>query len=130
MKITILTAGTRGDVQPFVALGRGLKAAGHDVFICTSCNFEAFVRKYGLGYAYMNDGLVKFLGTAEGKATIEASGNPFGWLVKALELMKTFKPMMRRMLDEEWAAAQGSDLIVYHPKAAGGYHIAEKLLYL
>jgi hypothetical protein len=29
MKITILTIGSRGDVQPFVALGRGLQAAGH-----------------------------------------------------------------------------------------------------
>ena len=33
MKITIITAGSRGDVQPFVALGQGLKKAGYKVTI-------------------------------------------------------------------------------------------------
>ena len=31
MNITILTHGTRGDVQPFVALALGLQKAGHRV---------------------------------------------------------------------------------------------------
>ena len=35
MQILILTVGTRGDVQPYVALGKGLLQAGHDVTICT-----------------------------------------------------------------------------------------------
>ncbi|MBT3368059.1 MAG: hypothetical protein HN416_12965, partial [Nitrospina sp.] len=29
MKVVIITAGSRGDVQPFVALGLGLKKTGH-----------------------------------------------------------------------------------------------------
>src|SRR3712207_7422292 len=32
-----------------------------------------------------------------------------------------------RVLDQEWAASQGADALVYHPKALGGYHIAEAL---
>jgi ribosomal protein S18 acetylase RimI-like enzyme len=43
MKITILTVGSRGDIQPFVALGLGLQQAGHHVTVCTSHNFQAFV---------------------------------------------------------------------------------------
>ncbi len=31
MNILILTISSRGDVQPFVALGKGLKTAGHKV---------------------------------------------------------------------------------------------------
>jgi sterol 3beta-glucosyltransferase len=31
MKIFIVTAGSGGDVQPYVALGKGLKAAGYAV---------------------------------------------------------------------------------------------------
>ena len=30
-------------------------------------------------------------------------------------------------MDEQWVAAQGSEAILYHPRALGGYHIAEKL---
>jgi len=35
MNVAILTLGSRGDVQPYVALGRGLAAAGHEVTVAT-----------------------------------------------------------------------------------------------
>ena len=35
MNATILTLGSRGDVRPYVALGRGLQAAGHEVNLAT-----------------------------------------------------------------------------------------------
>ena len=41
MHITILALGSRGDVQPYAALGRGLKSAGHQVRFIT---FEGFAR--------------------------------------------------------------------------------------
>lgn len=31
MRITTLTYGSRGDVQPYIAVGRGLQRAGHQV---------------------------------------------------------------------------------------------------
>src|SRR3712207_7390192 len=42
--LTITTAGSRGDVQPYVALGLGLKEAGHEVRLATYTPFEGFVR--------------------------------------------------------------------------------------
>lgn len=33
MKFVILATGTRGDVQPFVALAQGLRAAGHEAVL-------------------------------------------------------------------------------------------------
>jgi UDP:flavonoid glycosyltransferase YjiC (YdhE family) len=36
-------------------------------------------------------------------------------------------PAWRQMLVDEWEAARGADAVVYHPKAFGGYHIAEAL---
>ena len=39
MRITILALGSRGDVQPYIHLGKGLKDAGHRVRVAT---FEAF----------------------------------------------------------------------------------------
>ena len=40
MKIFINTFGSRGDVQPYVALGKALKAKGHTVMVCTGSRFE------------------------------------------------------------------------------------------
>ncbi|WP_371745916.1 glycosyltransferase [Arthrobacter oryzae] len=40
MKVLIMTLGTRGDVQPFIALARGLMAAGHEVVLTAPQRFE------------------------------------------------------------------------------------------
>ena len=50
MKLTLIAIGSRGDVQPIVALGRGLADTGYDVRIVTMVNFEAIVRQQGLEF--------------------------------------------------------------------------------
>jgi sterol 3beta-glucosyltransferase len=120
MRIVILTAGSRGDVQPFVALGRGLKTAGHEVTLVTAGTFEKFVKDNDLQFGYLNDDLLKLKDTSEGRQALEGGGNK-------LALIKKVKPMLREMLSDAWKASQQAEVIIYHPKALGGYHIAEKL---
>ncbi|MBN1966694.1 MAG: glycosyltransferase, partial [Anaerolineae bacterium] len=48
--ITIAAIGSRGDVQPFVALGSGLRRAGYDVRIVAGDEYESLVRGYGLDF--------------------------------------------------------------------------------
>jgi sterol 3beta-glucosyltransferase len=48
--IAIFTIGTRGDIQPCVALGMGLQRAGYPVRMVTSHNFEGMVRTAGLDF--------------------------------------------------------------------------------
>ena len=50
MQITIIAGGSRGDVQPYVALGKGLKEAGHTVRLLTSDDFQTLVTDYGLDF--------------------------------------------------------------------------------
>jgi len=50
MKYAIITTGSRGDVQPFVALALGLKKAGKDVVLVASENFREFVEGFGIVY--------------------------------------------------------------------------------
>jgi sterol 3beta-glucosyltransferase len=51
MKITLLTYGTRGDVQPFAALGRGLQRAGHTVRLAAPHRFADFAAQHSLPFA-------------------------------------------------------------------------------
>ena len=46
----ILCVGTRGDVQPFVALARGLMERGHTVTMCTCGQFREFVESHGIRF--------------------------------------------------------------------------------
>ena len=50
MQITIIAGGSRGDVQPYVALGKGLREAGHTIRILTSDDFHDLVTDYGLDF--------------------------------------------------------------------------------
>lgn len=53
MKFTIITIGSRGDVQPFLALGKGLQAKGHNVRICAMRVFRDTIEQEGFEYAPM-----------------------------------------------------------------------------
>ncbi|MBK9125737.1 MAG: glycosyltransferase family 1 protein [Chloroflexi bacterium] len=120
MNIMILTAGSRGDVQPFVALGRGLTAAGHTVTLAGPRQFDSFVTSNGLAFSPVNDDLLRLKDTASGQQAMEGGGK--------LALIKQVMPMLRKMLhDASDAAAEiRPDAIVYHPKALAGIHLAEK----
>ncbi|GLV60553.1 hypothetical protein KDH_73720 [Dictyobacter sp. S3.2.2.5] len=50
MQITIIAGGSRGDVQPYVALGAGLKEARHAVRLLTSDDFHGLITDYGLDF--------------------------------------------------------------------------------
>ena len=51
MKIAIHTLGTRGDLQPYLALSRGLVARGHEVLIAAPAQFEKDVAREAVGFS-------------------------------------------------------------------------------
>jgi sterol 3beta-glucosyltransferase len=50
MKIGIFTYGTRGDVQPYIALALGLKKNGNQVILAAPGNFKGFVESFGIEF--------------------------------------------------------------------------------
>lgn len=54
MKILITTYGNLGDVQPYVALGKGLLHTGHQVVLGTSERFRDFVEGQGLAFGHLD----------------------------------------------------------------------------
>jgi UDP:flavonoid glycosyltransferase YjiC (YdhE family) len=44
----MLTIGSRGDVQPYIALGLRLKKDGHTIVIITHDEFKGWIEGYGL----------------------------------------------------------------------------------
>src|SRR5919107_5063839 len=119
MRITITTVGSRGDVQPYVALGLGLKAAGHEVRLATYAPFEDFVRGRRLGY-------YPITGDPGGAVAelLEAGLNP----VKAAQTFRRFLgSILERNLAEYWEACRYADAVVYSPVGFLGHHVAEKI---
>lgn len=50
LNIAILVVGTRGDVQPFIAIAKRLQEFGHRVRLATHVNFRNFVKSAGIEF--------------------------------------------------------------------------------
>ncbi|KAJ3119125.1 hypothetical protein HDU96_000040 [Phlyctochytrium bullatum] len=134
MSIVILIVGSRGDVQPFIALGKELKKYGHRVRLATHGIFRQFVTENGLEFyplagdpselmAYMvkNPGLLP---------SIES--------VRAGDIGKK-RRMIEAILDSTYKACVSADpedpektpfvchAIISNPPAFGHIHCAQRL---
>lgn len=125
MRVAIHTLGTRGDVQPYLALALGLMNRGHAVQLAAPAQFEGMASALGVPFSPLPGEFLALLDTPEGKAAV-AGGKGFS---AGFKLLKTVRPLMRRLLDEEWHAVSAfvPDVIVYHPKSIAAAHMAEKL---
>jgi UDP:flavonoid glycosyltransferase YjiC (YdhE family) len=75
--ITIFAAGSRGDIQPCLVLGRGLKQAGFSVQFAAPENFAAMVREYGLEFHPLGGDVQQIMGSETGREFMETgSANP------------------------------------------------------
>lgn len=120
-RILIITIGSRGDIQPFVALGQRLLSAGYEVALQTAESYRPFVEGHGVPYVHMNNDFMELTESKSGQAATEGKNS--------LALIREVMPRLRSMLHDEWAAAQAfrPDAIIYHPKSLGSRHIAEAL---
>uniref|UniRef100_UPI002FC76C92 glycosyltransferase n=1 Tax=Devosia sp. TaxID=1871048 RepID=UPI002FC76C92 len=125
MRIAIQTLGTRGDVQPYIALAKGLVRNGHVVQISAPVQFESLVAAHSIPFIGLPGEFLALMDTPEGKAAI-AGGQGFS---AGLKLVKYVRPLMVRLLDEEAAAVKSfaPDLILYHPKSIASPHLAAAL---
>lgn len=129
MRIFIATFGSRGDVEPFLALGLGLKRAGHEVVLCTARRFEGWIADYGLEARAVSDDLLDLMDTEDGRTIMDPAGRPLSAMRAGLRVNKAAGPINERMMREYWAAAQdfSPDVILFHAKVLAAPHIAEKL---
>ena len=138
LNIVIHIVGSRGDVQPFVALGKELQLSGHRVRIATHSAFKGFVEDNGLEFfsiggdpAELMAFMVKYPGMIPGRQAV-LDGE-----------IQTKRKAMAEMFDGCWRscveAANGIDevelnnppfianAIIANPPSFAHIHCAEKL---
>lgn len=76
MKVAMIAFGTRGDVQPAVALGKALKAEGHDVRILAGNNFKPWIERHGLNLVASRIDIQAVMESDLGRQWIEKGHNP------------------------------------------------------
>lgn len=125
MRIAIFTLGTRGDIQPYISLGKEATKRGHSVVICTGESFKDFIEDNGIEYAKAELDLMELLQTKEGQ---EVFNNGTKHIIKAIKYAKEYvNPAYRRTMEQFYNCAKDANIIIYHPKALGTQDIALKL---
>ncbi|KAF9569834.1 UDP-Glycosyltransferase/glycogen phosphorylase [Agrocybe pediades] len=119
LHFTFLTIGSRGDVQPYIALSKGLMADGHRCRIATHGEFKEWIESHGIEFGYVGGDPAELMRICIENGTFTVSFLKEGLL--------KFRGWLDDLLKTSWEACQGTDVLVESPSAMGGYHIAEAL---
>ena len=60
MRVLFSTIGSRGDVQPLVALASHMKALGHEVRVCVPPDFREWIERLGISVIPMGPEVRRF----------------------------------------------------------------------
>jgi UDP:flavonoid glycosyltransferase YjiC (YdhE family) len=126
MKITVFAAGSRGDIQPCLALSKGLKRAGYTVQLAAPENFADFIQARGINFYPLRGDVEQLMSSDTGRAFMETGGgNP----IRSVRAIRTMiAPVVQQMAIDGYQACRGSDgLICLGVFSAFGQAIAEAL---
>ena len=125
--ITILALGSRGDVQPFVALGMALQARGYAVRLAAAADYRALADEAGVPFAPVGGFIRELMDFELVYQALDASRHalPIGF---ARRFLQHVGPLVRQIVADCWAAAQGCDaLVVSSLGVFPGAGVAERL---
>jgi UDP:flavonoid glycosyltransferase YjiC (YdhE family) len=124
MRIAIVALGSRGDVQPYIALGKALRDAGHEVRLVTHEDFAALAGAHGLDCRTVR-GSVQAVAESDEMRALLAKGN---FLAITARTARAARDAMRHWAEDGLAACRGMELLI---AGIGGLFIglalAEKL---
>ncbi|PWZ01322.1 hypothetical protein BCV70DRAFT_186689 [Testicularia cyperi] len=119
LTFTMLTIGSRGDVQPYIALAKGLQADGHRVRIATHAEFGSWITGHGIEFSEIGGDPAELMRICVENGTFTVSFLREG--------VTKFRDWLDDLLASAWRACQGSDVVIECPSAIAGIHVAEAL---
>jgi UDP:flavonoid glycosyltransferase YjiC (YdhE family) len=125
--ITILTGGTRGDVQPLVALGLGLLRRGYSVRVLTHEPFRQLIVEHGLEFLPLDGNANQLFAQPQFRAALTYDGGLLRSLRGALAYLRAARPLFARMLSSAWQGCQGSHALIVSLPTTWGDQIADAL---
>jgi UDP:flavonoid glycosyltransferase YjiC (YdhE family) len=118
MKTLLVSVGTQGDMEPFLAIGELLQSRGHEVLCCFPEQFRNLAQSSNLGFASLGEKFIELLNSEDGKA---AMGGASGWkkVLGTLRLAFKQKEANQELLFKQRDVVESfaPDVILYNGKA-------------
>jgi sterol 3beta-glucosyltransferase len=119
LHITCLTIGSRGDVQPYIALCKGLQRHGHTTRIATHLEYKPWIESHGIEFREVKGDPAELM-----QCCVEYGMFTVQFL---RESTAKFRGWVDELLESAWVACQETDVLIESPSAMAGVHIAEAM---
>ncbi|BGP21994.1 Sterol 3-beta-glucosyltransferase [Rhodotorula toruloides] len=119
LRFTCLTIGSRGDVQPYIALCKGLMAQGHHCKIASHAEYRKWVEGHGIDFSPVGGDPAELMQLM--------ISHDFFTISFMKEAVGRFRGWLDDLLASAWDGCQDTDVLIESPSAIAGYHIAEAL---
>ena len=118
-RIVITTWGSLGDLHPYLAIGLGLQAQGHDVILGTGECYRRKIEELGLGFRSVRPDCAWL----EDPRILRRMAHPRWGLIRAAQMVMS---ALRESYEDTLEAAQDADLLVSNLATYAPRLVAEK----
>ena len=125
MHLTAISFGSRGDVEPFVTVGRALARSGHHVRLLTHGEYAAAVTRAGLEFAGARGrSTQELIDSDEGRRALAGTRNPLALMRRIAAVLA---PEMRLIYEDCLQAVDGADAVLAYPATFPALDVADHL---
>jgi len=116
--ILLMSLGSRGDMEPFLALGEELQQAGHEIAYCMPAQFQSLAQQVSPNFYPMTPDFLALMDDPEVKKITGQIGSGWSRLKTIFKLLKSTKPLQQQLIRDQKAACDAFEpaLIIYHIK--------------
>lgn len=117
-KILLISLGSRGDMEPFLALGEALLQQGHTIGFCFPAQFESLAKEVSPNFFPQDARFLDLVNRPEVRQILGQVGSLTSRLISGISLSKEIKPIQEQLIfDQETAVnAFQPDEIIFHIK--------------
>lgn len=109
--LTLISAGSRGDIQPFLVLGIALQRAGNTVNFAAPENERALIAEHGLAFQPLKVDFQALLDSQAGQGLKASGRNPIAMLREGQRVMKDAS---QQMVADVWEISAHTDALIGH----------------
>ncbi len=125
--VVLLTTGTRGDLQPSLALAIALREAGLLTRLASDPAFAPWANQYNLPFTPVEGNPSELMTRPGSQSALTYDGNLLRSLRASLRYLQAARPVFHQMLHSAWKACQGARAVVVSLPTLWGVYIAEAL---
>ena len=119
MKILIVSVGSRGDMEPFLAVGELMKARGHEIVCLFPEQYGPLAEESGFRFISLGPEFIQMLESDTGKTALGGSASTWQKIRAYTKLAREYATINRKLMRLQYEAieAEQPDRLLHHAKA-------------